>query len=110
MYDWNDLRHFLAVARTGSTIAASKSLKVSQATVSRRVTVLEETIGAALFARSASGYALTPRRLSDGGWVWLYGRADCYCALPAGTGSNGAGLPALAALALAALRRSRRRG
>ena len=61
MFDWNDLRPFLAVARTGSTLAASRSLKVSQATVSRRVTMLEETIGAALFARSASGYALTAR-------------------------------------------------
>ena len=23
MFDWNDLRHFLAVARSGSTLAAS---------------------------------------------------------------------------------------
>lgn len=61
MFDWNDLRHFLAVARSGSTLAASKSLRVSQATVSRRVSVLEESLGAALFARSASGYTLTPR-------------------------------------------------
>jgi DNA-binding transcriptional LysR family regulator len=61
MFDWNDLRHFLAVARTGSTLAASKQLKVSQATVSRRVTMLEEALGTPLFARSASGYVLTPR-------------------------------------------------
>ena len=61
MFDWNDLRHFLAVARTGSTLAASKSLRVSQATVSRRVTVLEEALGTPLFVRSASGYELTTR-------------------------------------------------
>lgn len=61
MFDWNDLRHFLAVARFGSTLAASRALKVSQATVSRRVTVLEETIEAKLFVRRASGYSLTPR-------------------------------------------------
>lgn len=61
MFDWNDLRHFLAVARTGSTLAASRKLRVSQATVSRRVGVLEHELGIALFARSASGYRLTPR-------------------------------------------------
>ena len=61
MFDWNDLRHFLAVARSGSTLAASKSLRVSQATVSRRVTVLEEALGVELFVRSASGYTLSPR-------------------------------------------------
>jgi DNA-binding transcriptional LysR family regulator len=59
--DWNDLRYFLAVARSGSTLAASKSLTVSQATVSRRITVLEDAVGAELFARGPSGYALTRR-------------------------------------------------
>jgi DNA-binding transcriptional LysR family regulator len=61
MLDWNDLRYFLAVARTGSTLAASKQLKVSQATVSRRVTVLEDVVGVQLFVRKPSGYSLTPR-------------------------------------------------
>lgn len=61
MLDWNDLRYFLAVARTGSTLAASKQLKVSQATVSRRVTVLEDVIGVQLFVRKPTGYSLTPR-------------------------------------------------
>ncbi|QGN55960.1 LysR family transcriptional regulator [Novosphingobium sp. Gsoil 351] len=61
MFDWNDLRHFLAVARSGSTLAASRTLRVSQATVSRRVSTLEETLGTPLFARSASGYELTSR-------------------------------------------------
>lgn len=61
MLDWNDLRYFLAVARTGSTLAASKQLKVSQSTVSRRVTTLEDMIGVKLFVRKSSGYSLTPR-------------------------------------------------
>ncbi len=61
MFDWNDLRHFLAVARTGSTLAASRVLGVSQATVSRRVSMIEEALGTPLFARSASGYELTGR-------------------------------------------------
>lgn len=61
MLDWNDLRFFLAVARDGSTLAASKSLRVSQATVSRRITVLEEALGVELFARGPAGYVLTQR-------------------------------------------------
>lgn len=61
MLDWNDLRYFLAVARTGSTLSASKQLKVSQSTVSRRVTTLEDLIGVKLFVRKSSGYSLTPR-------------------------------------------------
>ena len=61
MLDWNDLRYFLAVARTGSTLAASRSLKVAQATVSRRITALEEALGTALFIRSPSGYTLSVR-------------------------------------------------
>lgn len=61
MYDWNDLRFFLAVARSGSTLAASRTLKVSQATVSRRISVIEEALGVELFVRNASGYALSAR-------------------------------------------------
>jgi DNA-binding transcriptional LysR family regulator len=61
MFDWNDLKFFLAVARSGSTLAASRQVRASQATVSRRVSVLEEALGVELFARTASGYALTAR-------------------------------------------------
>ena len=61
MLDWNDLRYFLSVARTGSTLAASKQMKVSQSTVSRRITAFEEDIGVKLFVRKPSGYELTPR-------------------------------------------------
>lgn len=61
MFNWNDLRFFLAVARSGSTLAASRRMKVSQATVSRRLTEFEEALGIQLFVRSASGYALAPR-------------------------------------------------
>jgi DNA-binding transcriptional LysR family regulator len=61
MLDWNDLRYFLSVTRTGSTLAASKQLKVSQSTVSRRITALEEQVETKLFIRKPSGYELTPR-------------------------------------------------
>jgi DNA-binding transcriptional LysR family regulator len=59
MYDWNDLRYFLAVARTGSTLAASRALNMSQTTVARRIGVLERAIGVRLFDKKQSGYVLT---------------------------------------------------
>ena len=37
MFDWNDLKYFLSVARHGSTIAASKAMGTSQSTVHRRL-------------------------------------------------------------------------
>ena len=49
MLDWNDLRYFLAVAREGSTLSAGRSLRVSQTTVARRIAVLEQEAGVALF-------------------------------------------------------------
>ena len=36
MFDWNDLRHLLALARAGSMGAAAKMLGVDQSTVQRR--------------------------------------------------------------------------
>ena len=59
MADWDDLRIFLAVARSESLSGAGKALKLDPATVGRRVARLEETIAARLFARSPLGYALT---------------------------------------------------
>ena len=59
MYDWNDLRHFLAVARTGSTLAASRALGVNQTTTARRVAALESTLGVKLFEKQQVGYLLT---------------------------------------------------
>ena len=36
MFDWNDLRYFLAIARGGSIGTAAKALGVNQSTVQRR--------------------------------------------------------------------------
>jgi len=58
-FDWNDIRVFLAVAETGSTLAASRRLGVSQSTVSRRVAAMEEATGIELFDKRRTGYALT---------------------------------------------------
>ncbi len=57
--DWDDLRVFLAVARTESLSAAGKRLKIDPATVGRRIARLEEATKARLFTRSPQGYALT---------------------------------------------------
>jgi len=56
---WDDMRIFLAVARTESLSRAGAALKVDPATVGRRVARLEEDLGAALFAKSPQGYRLT---------------------------------------------------
>lgn len=57
--DWDDLRYFLAVARKGSTLAASKEMRVSQSTVHRRLVELEKSFGRHLVIRHATGYSLT---------------------------------------------------
>lgn len=64
MFDWNDLRYFLAVARGNSTIAAAESLKVNQSTVQRRLAALEEGIGRKLVERLPVGYRLTDTGLA----------------------------------------------
>lgn len=59
VFDWNDLKHFLAFARRGSTLAAAKTLGLSQSTVHRRLTELERRLGRRLVERDATGYHLT---------------------------------------------------
>ena len=59
MFDWNDLKYLLAVARHGSTIAAGKALGLSQSTVHRRLSELENRIGRPLVTRHSTGYRLT---------------------------------------------------
>jgi DNA-binding transcriptional LysR family regulator len=60
MFDWNDLRHFIAVAREGSTLAAARALRTSQTTVARRIAALEDALGVPLFEKRQAGYSLTP--------------------------------------------------
>jgi len=57
--DWDDVRHFLALARTGSVRAAGSLLGVSHSTVARRVEALEQRLGVRLFDRHRDGYLLT---------------------------------------------------
>ena len=59
MADWDDLRVFLAVARTESLSGAGKLLRLDPATVGRRIVKLEEALGARLFVKSPQGYGVT---------------------------------------------------
>ncbi len=58
-FDWNDVRAFLAVARSGRLTAAAARLGVDHSTLSRRIAALEHSLRAKLFDRSPSGYTLT---------------------------------------------------
>ena len=60
MYDWNDLKYLVAVARHGSTSAAARALDVNQSTVQRRLAELERQLGQPIVERHQSGYRLTP--------------------------------------------------
>ena len=59
MDNWDDLRVFLAVARTGSLSGAARFLNVQHSTVSRRMQKMEQRLGARLVERKQSGYELT---------------------------------------------------
>ncbi|KQT10066.1 LysR family transcriptional regulator [Methylobacterium sp. Leaf399] len=58
-FDWDDLRFFLAVARSGTISGAGQRLATDHATVGRRITGLEAALGAKLFERNPRGYNLT---------------------------------------------------
>lgn len=59
MYDWDDLKALLAVARGGSTLAAARAMGVNQTTVGRRLEALEAALGLKLVERAQSGSRLT---------------------------------------------------
>lgn len=57
--DWDQLRIFLAVARAGQFLGASRRLALDQATVTRRIRALESSLGVRLFDRQTTGSVLT---------------------------------------------------
>jgi DNA-binding transcriptional LysR family regulator len=59
MLNWDDLRIFLAVQRHGTHAGAAGALTVDPTTVGRRVTALEEALGARLFRRTRGGLVVT---------------------------------------------------
>ncbi len=59
MLNWDDIKHFLATAREGSTIAAAKKLGLNQSTVQRRLAELDRQLGQALFEKTRTGYRMS---------------------------------------------------
>ena len=59
MFDWEDLRYFLAVAQEGSLSGAARVLKVDHATVSRRLNLLEANLKVRLVDRLPRSCQLT---------------------------------------------------
>ena len=59
MFDWDDLRVFLAASRAGSLGLAGKRLGIDTATVGRRVARLESALKSTLLTRSRAGLRLT---------------------------------------------------
>ena len=57
--DWDDLRVFLAVLRSGSLRGAARMLQVNHATVNRRLRALEAGFGSKLFDRTGHGFVPT---------------------------------------------------
>ncbi len=57
--DWDNLRFFLELARSGTLVSAARRLAVDHTTVARRIQALEKEVGTALFAREAGGHRLT---------------------------------------------------
>lgn len=59
MFNWDDIRFFLELARKGRLVAAASRLHVDHTTVSRRIAHLEQSVDARLFDKSPQGYQLT---------------------------------------------------
>jgi DNA-binding transcriptional LysR family regulator len=59
MADWEDLHHFVTLAREGTLSAAARRLGVDHATVARRVAALEQSTGLKLIDRRSRATTLT---------------------------------------------------
>jgi DNA-binding transcriptional LysR family regulator len=58
--NWEHIKTFLAVARTGQILKASRRLRLNHATVGRQITALETSLGTRLIERQNQGCTLTP--------------------------------------------------
>lgn len=59
-FDWTKAQAFLATAEEGSLSAAGRALGLSQPTVGRKITALEEELDVVLFERVGNNLRLTP--------------------------------------------------
>lgn len=59
LVNWTDLQFLVELARQGSLSAAARALRVTHATVARRIAVLDQHFGRPLFKREAGRYVAT---------------------------------------------------
>jgi DNA-binding transcriptional LysR family regulator len=57
--DWNGIRDFVATIEAGSLTRAATKLRISQPTLSRRITALESRLGAQLLVRGPRHFSVT---------------------------------------------------
>lgn len=57
--NWDDIRIFLAVARSGQILGAARRLGLNHTTVARRLTALETALSTTLLSRRTNGSSLT---------------------------------------------------
>ena len=63
--DFDSINYFLSICTSGSFSEAAKRLYISQPTLSRRITALEDELGTELFSRKSTGISLPrPERSS----------------------------------------------
>ena len=62
-FDWNRARAFLVTAEEGSLSAAARALGMTQPTLGRQVSALEQELDVVLFERVGRGLSLTPSGL-----------------------------------------------
>ncbi len=83
-FDWNRARAFLVTAEEGSLSAAARALNMTQPTLGRQVTALEEELGVTLFERVGRGLVLTEPGLELLDHVRAMGEAAVSVSLTAG--------------------------
>lgn len=59
MWQWDDVRFYLALARHRSLSGAARALHVDHATVGRRLAAFEQQLGSKLFDHTPEGFAFT---------------------------------------------------
>jgi DNA-binding transcriptional LysR family regulator len=59
--NWNDLRIFLEVSRSGSFSKSARQMGLNVSTVSRHISHLEQCLNTPVFERDASGFKMTSR-------------------------------------------------
>jgi DNA-binding transcriptional LysR family regulator len=66
--NWDDLRYFLAVARTGTLSAAAKQLGAEHTTVARHIQALEDELNSRLFPQEQQRLRVDRRGRTASGW------------------------------------------